>query len=66
MALVSNFHEQVSYNGAEGEIHGCTMDLFIILTLEEEVDIFDRIPLMWCCMTWRSCFVVVWSVIIFV
>ena len=31
------FHEDVGYEGAEGASHSCTLDLFIILTLEEEV-----------------------------
>ena len=31
------FHEQVDNNGANGGTHGCTMYLFIILTLEGEV-----------------------------
>ena len=31
------FHEQVGNEGAYGGTHGCTMDIFIILTLEEEV-----------------------------
>ena len=35
------FCKQASYNGTYREIHGCTMDLFIILTLEEEVGIFQ-------------------------
>ena len=34
------FCEQVSYNGADRGTHGCTMDLFIILSLEEEIVIF--------------------------
>ena len=34
------FHEQVGYEGADGGTHGCTMDLFIVLTLEEEVGVF--------------------------
>ena len=33
--------EQVSYNGTDGETDSCTMDLFIILTLEEEMGIFQ-------------------------
>ena len=56
------FHEDVSYEGADGGSHSCTLDLFIILTLEEEVgvgktelqqggDLWDRhgIPL------WKGC-----------
>ena len=31
------FHEDVSYEGADGGTHRCTLYLFIILTLEEEV-----------------------------
>ena len=34
-------NEQVGYEGADGGTHGCTMDLFIVLTLEEEVDVFE-------------------------
>ena len=34
------FHEQVGYEGANGGTHGCTMYLFIILTLQEEVGVF--------------------------
>ena len=33
------FHEDVSYEGANGGTHGCTLDLFIILPLEEEVGV---------------------------
>ena len=33
------FHEDVGYEGADGELHSCTMDLFIIITLEEEVSV---------------------------
>ena len=36
MAGFKLFHEQVSYSGADGGIHYCTMDLFIILTLGGE------------------------------
>ena len=35
------FHEQVGYERADGGTHGCSMDLFIILTLEEEVGISE-------------------------
>ena len=35
------FHKQVGNEGANGGIHGSTMDLFIILTLEEEVCVFE-------------------------
>ena len=31
------FHEDVCYGGANGGPHSCTLDLLIILTLEEEV-----------------------------
>ena len=31
------FHEDVSYEGADGGSHSCTLYLFIILTLEEEL-----------------------------
>ena len=40
------FHEQVGYNGTGGGTHGCTMDLFIIVTLQEEIGILDRTPAM--------------------
>ena len=33
------FHEYVGYEGADGGTHSCTLDLFIILTLEEEVGV---------------------------
>ena len=33
------FHEDVGYEGADGGSHSCTLDLFIILTLEEEVGV---------------------------
>ena len=33
------FHEQVGYEWTDGGTHGCTMDLFIIHILEEEVSI---------------------------
>ena len=33
------FHEDVCYEGADGGPHSCTLDLFIILTLEEEVSV---------------------------
>ena len=35
------FHEQVGSEGADGVTHGYTVDLFIILTLEEEVSVFE-------------------------
>ena len=35
-----SFHEQVGNEETDGGTHGCTMDLFIIHTLEEEVSIF--------------------------
>ena len=35
------FHEHVSDKGADGGTHGSIMDLFIILTLEEEVHVFE-------------------------
>ena len=34
------FHEQVGNKRAKRRTCGCTMDLFIILTLEEEVSVF--------------------------
>ena len=33
------FQEYVGYEGADGGPHSCTLDLFIILTLEEEVSV---------------------------
>ena len=33
------FHEDVGYEGAYGGPHSCTLDLFIILTLEEEISV---------------------------
>ena len=33
------FHKDVCYEGADGGSHSCTLDLFIILTLEEEVGV---------------------------
>ena len=33
-------HEEVGYEGTDGRTHGCTMELFIKLTLEEEVCVF--------------------------
>ena len=36
------FHIQVGNEGANGGSHGCTMDLFKILTLEEEVGILSQ------------------------
>ena len=35
------FHEQVCYEGADGGTQGCTINLFIVLTLEEEVGVFE-------------------------
>ena len=35
------FCEQVVDTGTNRGTHGCTMDLFIILTLEEEISIFQ-------------------------
>ena len=36
------FHEQVADEGDDGGTHGCTMNLFIILTLEEEISILRQ------------------------
>ena len=36
------FHEQVNNEGAIGRTHGCTMYLFIILTLEEEISVLGQ------------------------
>ena len=33
------FHEDVSYEGADGGSHSCTLYLFIILTLKEAVGV---------------------------
>ena len=33
------FHKDVCYEGANRGPHDCTLDLFIILTLEEEVGV---------------------------
>ena len=33
------FHKNVSHEGANGGTHSCTLDLFIILTLEDEVGV---------------------------
>ena len=33
------FHEQVGYERTNGGSHSCTLDLFIILPLEEEVSV---------------------------
>ena len=33
------FHEDVCYEGDDGGPHSCTLDLFIILTLEKEVSV---------------------------
>ena len=33
------FHEDVCYEKADGGSHSCNLDLFIILTLEEEVGV---------------------------
>ena len=35
------FHEQVNYEGTNGGTHRSTLDLFIKLTLEEEVCVFE-------------------------
>ena len=35
------FHEQVGNKRADGKTHGCAMDLFKILTLEEETGILE-------------------------
>ena len=36
-------HEKVGNEGADGGTHGCTMNLFIVLTLEEEVGVFSNL-----------------------
>ena len=33
------FHEDVGYEGADGGSHSCNLDLFIILTLDEEIGV---------------------------
>ena len=35
------FHKQVGNEGTDGGTHGRSMDLFVIITLEEEVDVFE-------------------------
>ena len=68
IVLFSNFHIQVSYSGADGETHGCTIDLFMMLTLKEKKGIL-KTEFQQCgdvLETWRSCFVVVCPVVIFV
>ena len=35
------FHEQVGNEGADGGTHHSTMDLFVILSLEEEVSVLE-------------------------
>ena len=35
-------HEQVSNDGADGGTYGCTMDLLIVLILEEEVGVLRQ------------------------
>ena len=35
------FHKQVGNEGADGGTHGRTMDLFVILTLEGEICVFE-------------------------
>ena len=35
------FHKQVGDERVDGGTHGCTLNLFIILTLEEEVCVFE-------------------------
>ena len=41
MDLTSNFHEQVGNEGTNRVTHGHTIDLFIMLTLEEEVSVSE-------------------------
>ena len=36
---LKHFHKEVSYEGADGGSDSCTLDLFIILTLEEQVSV---------------------------
>ena len=40
------FHDDVGYEGADGGSHSCTLYLFIILTLEEEVGV-GKAELQW-------------------
>ena len=40
-SLGFKLHDQVGYYRADGGTHGCTRDLFIILTLEEETCILQ-------------------------
>ena len=66
MALESNSsHEWVGYNGNNGATHSCTIDLYIILTMEEEIGILrhNSNNVVMCCMgiedllcSWKSCY----------
>ena len=40
MALISNFHEQVGHNGANGRSHSYFMYLFKLFNLEDEMHVF--------------------------
>ena len=42
------FYKEVSYEGADGGSHSCTLDLFIMFTLEEEVNVGET-ELQKCC-----------------
>ena len=59
------FHEDVGYEGADGGSHSCTLYLFIILTLEEEVGVGkEELQQEWFGIwTWRS-FVVEWCPVV--
>ena len=52
------FHEQFGYNGTDGGTHGFIMDLFIILTLEEEIGIFrqNSSNVVMCCIDMEAVF----------
>ena len=61
------FYEHVCYNGTKGGTHGWALEQFIILTLEQEVGIFNQnssrvMIFVW---RWRSCCVVVSPIVIF-
>ena len=62
-------HKHIGYNGTDVGTHGCNMDLFIILTLEEQIGIFrqNSSDVVMCVVwTWRSCYGVVGPVVIYV
>ena len=44
IALISLFHEQVGHSWTYGWSHGCSLHLFIILTLEQEIHVLEAKP----------------------